>query len=368
VSPALHQFVPSLLPGDATGQHTLALRDLLRRLGVESEIFVETPVEATAAETHHFTRYPRLTGAGGVLLYQAAIWSELADFCYARPEVLVVDYHNLTPASFWAGWEPAVATSADLARAQLQRLSDRTTLALADSAYNESELLSWGYGATAVVPILADLEAFDRPADRARLEALEAAKADGGADWLFVGRIAPNKAQEDLVKALFAARKLYDPRARLHLVGRSGSASYLAALRRLVAELGLEEAVDLPGGVSAAELAAYYRSADCFVVASRHEGFCVPVLEAFWSGVPVVARAEAALPETIGDAGLVLEGARPLELAAAVAEVTHSSALARSLVARGRARLERFARPVVEGLAVQALSRVLPELARAGAA
>jgi len=365
VSPALHQFVPSLLPGDATGQHTLALRNLLRRLGVESEIFVETPVEETREETHHFTQYPRAVGGGGVLCYQAAIWSELADFCYARPEVLLVDYHNLTPATFWAGWEPAVATSADLARSQLQRLADRTTLALADSAYNESELLAWGYGATAVLPILADLEAFDRPPDPERLAALEAAKADGGADWLFVGRIAPNKAQEDLVKALFVARKLYDPRARLHLVGRSGSARYTAALRRLVADLGLDDAVELTGGVSAAELAAYYRAADAFVVASKHEGFCVPVLEAFFFGVPVIARAEAALPETVGDAGVLLERWSPIAMAAAVEQVTSSAALARSLVAHGKARLERFARPVVERLAVQALSRVLPELREA---
>ena len=143
-----------------------------------------------------------------------------------------------------------------------------------------------------------------------------------------MGRIVPSKGQHELVKALWAYRRLYDPAARLHLVGGSSSFAYLKALRGFVAELGLADAVRITGDVSDAALAAYFAAADAYLSLSVHEGFGVPLVEAMAAGVPVVARDVGAVAETVGDAALLLRGTDPSYVAAALHRVCTDGALA----------------------------------------
>lgn len=359
---AVHQFVPALLAGDATGGHTLQLRRLLRDHGIASDIYTELIGGGLEGEAFEFNHYSRRHGPHDVLIYQMATASEVADYLYARPEVLVMNYHNVTPASFFRPWDRRTASHQSWGRSQVARLSDRTSLAVVDSAYNEAELIDCGYGSSAVVPILVDTAAFPDDIDQARLEQLEQAKAKGGATWLFVGRVAPNKAQHDLIKALFVYRRLYDQRARLHLVGRPSSPSYSRALDALVAELDLARAVTFTGGVTQAELGAYYASADVLVSASEHEGFCVPLLEAMSHRLPIVAHSAAAVPETVGSAGVLVPGPKSaLALAAAVAQVTSDAALSARLVAAGTDRLKDFDLTRSRDLMMAALSPVLEQ-------
>ena len=239
-----------------------------------------------------------------------------------RPERKAVDYHNITPPELFARWEPDLVHGLAWGRHQLAELGAVSSFALADSAFNEAELTELGYLHTAVVPILLDLATFEHELDDACLDRLlERKHRDGGVDLLFVGRLAPNKAQHELVKVLAAYRRLYDGNARLRLVGGSSSDRYEQAIRSFAVELDLADAVDLAGAVTAGELAAYYRTADVLVSASVHEGFCVPLLEAMHHRVPIVARAEAAVPETLGDAGVLLRSGAPDRMAAAVHRV-----------------------------------------------
>jgi glycosyltransferase involved in cell wall biosynthesis len=145
-----------------------------------------------------------------------------------------------------------------------------------------------------------------------------------------------------LVKMLDVLRCTYDPAARLHLIGSPLGETYEPALRAFIAELGLEEAVNLPGSVSGAELEAYFRAADVFVMASDHEGFCVPLAEAMGHGVPIVAYGVAAVPETVADAGLVLPDKSALPFAAAVGRVLGDPQLRSLLASAGRARAAGF--------------------------
>jgi glycosyltransferase involved in cell wall biosynthesis len=188
--------------------------------------------------------------------------------------------------------------------------------------------------------------------------ALSAAKATGGADFLFVGRIVPSKGQHELVKALWAYRHLYDPAARLHLVGGSSSFAYLKALRSYVAELGLGDAVRITGDVSDAALAAYFGAADAYVSLSVHEGFGVPLIEAMAADLPVVARDVGAVAETVGDAALLLAGTDPTYVAAALHRVRTDTALRTHLIEAGRARLPRYAADAVAPQLVAAVASV----------
>jgi glycosyltransferase involved in cell wall biosynthesis len=338
--------VPSLRAGDAVGGHTLRVRDVLVGMGLESEIFVETAQPEVRHHTlpvdDYLDHVPLRGRRRQGVMYQMAIGSRTADIVYALPERTVVDYHNVTPASFFFDWDGSEVARTDVGRWQMHRLAERTELGLADSAFNEQELVDAGYRETAVVPILLDVAELDTEPDRSTAGALARGRDGGGADLLFVGRLAPHKAQHDLVKALAVYRRLYDPLARLHLVGSAGPTEYVDAVRGLAERLGLSAAVTVAPSVTGAQLAAYYRAADVFVSVSEHEGFCIPVLEAMHHGMPVVAFAAGAVPETVGDAGLVLHAKDPLTVAVALDRVLRDGPLREGLVAAGRRRLAAF--------------------------
>ena len=173
------------------------------------------------------------------------------------------------------------------------------------------------------MPVLADYGRVTASPDVRVAAELARLRADGGTDLLFVGRIVPSKAQHELVKALWAYRRLYDGKARLHLVGGTSSFEYTKALQDFVHDLGLAAAVRLPGEVSDAALAAYFGAADVYLSLSAHEGFGVPLVEAMVAGVPVVTRGAGAVSDTVADAALVLAAADPSYIAAAVHRGVH---------------------------------------------
>jgi glycosyltransferase involved in cell wall biosynthesis len=336
------QVIPSLASRDAIGVSSLNLRDGLRAAGIDSDIFYGSFTPDVEQEGRPVIELGRAT-RGRWLLYQASIGSPVYDILAARSEPKLVNYHNITPASLLRDWEPAVAYEASLGREQLARLAPQSRFAVADSGFNESELLALGYSGTAVVPLLIDMHSKSDLPDPELTERLRRRKErEGGADLLYVGKISPHKAPHDLVKMLDVLRRTYDPAARLHLIGSPLGETYEPALRAFIAELGLEEAVNLPGSVSGAELEAYFRAADVFVMASDHEGFCVPLAEAMGHGVPIVAYGVAAVPETVADAGLVLPDKSALPFAAAVGRVLGDPQLRSLLASAGRTRAAGF--------------------------
>jgi glycosyltransferase involved in cell wall biosynthesis len=354
---AVHQFVPALLPRDATGDHTLELRDTLRSAGFRSDIYVEAAHDELAHQATYFERYPEHAKSGDILLYQLSTASPLADFLRTRPETLVLDYHNITPPSFYEGWEDHTSEKVALALEQVAALAPIASLGIADSSFNADELRRLGCRSTEVVPILVELDGRQSevdPAEAARL----AANHGTGTVLLFVGRLSPNKMQHRLVEALWLYRRWHDPHARLHLVGPAVTESYADAVFSLVEELGLSDAVSHGEHLTDAQLAAWYADADIFVCASEHEGFCIPLLEAMRSGLPIVAFAAGAVHETLGAAGILLDSNRPSAIAAAVGRLRGDPSLAKELVDTGHRRVKEFGLPVTRRRFVEVLSKV----------
>ena len=336
---AVHQFVPALNPHDATGTHTLLAREILRRAGWRSEIFAEAIHDDLAAEAYKHWMYPQHAAAGDVALYQFSTSSAVAGYVAELGLPLILDFHNFTGPEHFAGWEPRMQQRAARAADELALLAPRARLGLADSAFNEDALRAAGCAHTTVVPVLADYERVTAPADPIVAAELARQRRDGGADILFVGRVVPSKAQHELVQALWTYRRLYDPRARLHLVGGTSSFEYTKALADYTQDLGLSDAVRMTGEVSDASLAAHYGAADVFLSLSAHEGFGIPLVEAMAAGVPVVARPAGAVAETVGDAALLLAAADPAYVAAALHRVHTDTALRTFLIRAGRRRV-----------------------------
>jgi glycosyltransferase involved in cell wall biosynthesis len=348
---AVHHFVATYEPG-AIGGHIVELQRLCRDLGWDSEVFTE---HVRGLPGRDYREYAKVARPDDVLMYHTAIGSVVSDYVVSRSERVVVDHHNLTPVAHFAAWEPGMVHGLAWGRAQLAAMAPRTTLAIADSTFNETELHDLGYRRTAVVPILIDLAQFEREVD----EPLEQRLRTEGAAWLFVGRIAPNKGHHDLIKAFAIYRRTYDAGARLRLVGGSASDGYVSALRQLSSALQLDDAVTFTGPVSDAALAAHYRAAAVYVSASDHEGFGVPILEAMHNALPVIAYGSSAVPETLGAGGICLRSKEPTTVAAAVDRVLRDEALRHALVAAGRAHLADFALPVTRERMADALRSVV---------
>jgi glycosyltransferase involved in cell wall biosynthesis len=343
---AVHQFLPTFAAGDAIGNHVLRVRDVLRAAGYESEIFADDIHLGVRRQARPYREFKAPGGGSTLMLYHLSTGSPMAAFLAEQADggkaQLAVYYHNITPAEFFDPWELGAAESMRTARGQLRKLAGPTRFAMANSTYSEAELREEGYADTCVVPVLMDFSDFDAAADPATLARLRRAAAPGGAHWLFVGRLAPNKCQHDVIGAFAAYRRLFDPAARLTLVGGKTSELYRQALGELVSEFGLGAAVEVADVVTFPVLLAHYRSASVFVCLSQHEGFCVPVLEAMHCGVPVVALAASALPETVGEAGLLLDDHDPVLVATAVHRVITDASLRQDLVSAGRERVEHF--------------------------
>jgi len=343
---AIHQFLPTFAARDAIGMHCRRVQSLLRAAGFTSDIYAleaHDDVEHQALGVEEFAARRRGAHDDELALYHFSIGSALADELRDLRVPLALDYHNITDARYFLRWEPTAASRMFEGRRQLATLVDDTRFAIADSSFNESELTDLGFSPTAVAPILIDFADYDRAPDPAMLHARRRRRDEGGADWLFVGRIAPNKCQHDVIASFAAYRAVYDKEARLTLVGGQTAPRYAVALRSMCRELGVDDAVTFTDVVAHPQLLACYRTADVFVSLSEHEGFNVPVLEAMHFDVPVVAYATCATPETVGDGGLLLSGKDPVLVATAVHEVLSDEPTRKQLIAAGRGRVDHFA-------------------------
>jgi glycosyltransferase involved in cell wall biosynthesis len=350
----IHQFVPMLHEADAVGRHTVRLRDLLVARGIESRIYVELVDPETEAQTRRFPDYAQDATRGDVLVYQYATASGIAPWLAQRRETLVVNSHNVTPPEYYAAWDNPLARHQLQAQIQLRELAPRAALGLAVSAFNEVELREAGFARTAVVPPAAMLPAGVAPGGDGRADG----RAQGGARWLMVGRTAPNKGIELALAALLVARAHHDPGATLEVVGRPVVASYTEALRRYVDELGLRGAVLFRGAVTDAGLSASMARADVLLVASRHEGFGLPALEAMTAGLPVVANRVGALPEVVGDGGILVDARDPYETADAVARLRTDDRHRTALVEAGARQVAALGLPAAGDRAVELIAAV----------
>ena len=229
---------------------------------------------------------------------------------------------------------------------------------IADSDFNRQDMRRLGFRCPIdVCPIVIPLEDYGREPDE---EVLKQYRGDGVTNLLFVGRIAPNKKQENVIRAFRHYRKYYNPKSRLFLVGSStGMESYLGRLKKYVKALGIEDGVVFPGQISFRAILAYYRLADVFVCMSEHEGFCVPVVEAMYFGKPIVALRAAAVPGTLGKAGLLLEDSDPAVAAAAIDRVVRDEKLRDALKTEREKQLKKFSYEVVSERMKKCLGKII---------
>jgi glycosyltransferase involved in cell wall biosynthesis len=348
----VNQWVPAAHRGDAIGDSARRVRDLLRRMGHQSDVFAMTIDEDLRDDVRPFSE--PAAREGDVTIFHFALVSTMTAEFARLPRGRVLQYHNVTPAYFFAPYDPAVFRLATLSREDLRTLAGQTDLALGDSGYNRQELESMGFTNTGVFPIAIDTERITNAPARPALEAL---LDDGLHNFLFVGRIAPNKRIEDHIRLAECYKRYVDEKYRFIFVGRTDVVPrYYDMVRALIAEFQMPaDRFVFTGPVPDEDLAAYYRTARVYLCLSEHEGFCVPLLEAMAANVPVLAYASSAVPDTLGGVGVLFEP-KDLEFAAELlGELAYDDGLRSRVTAGQRRRLGDFGNDRI----VRELDRVL---------
>ena len=351
----VNQWLAAAHRNDAVGDNARFLRDLFRSWGHESEIYALTLDDDLVGDVRPW--YHSGAKQGDLTILHYAIPSPMSAALATLPGTRVLLYHNMTPPFFFAPFDAGITRMAAAGRRDLATLVGRVDLALGVSEYNRQELEDFGFEQTGVLPLAVDLARLRlaRP-----VPSLERTLRDGLANILFVGRIAPNKKIEDHIRLAEHFKRYVDTQYRFIFVGREDAVPhYYATVRALIAEYKmLPERFCFTGAVPDDELAAYYRHAHAYVSLSEHEGFCAPLVEAMAMDVPVLAYAAAAVPETLGGAGVAF-APKDLEYAAEwLGALVYDEPLRRDVIAGQRRRLEHFTGERVELALKQVLSKV----------
>ena len=352
----IHQWLPGFASGDAISNYAIALREIIRNWGYQSEIFC--PGRHVSPKVrylcHDWEKYANYSNGRNTVIYHFSIGSPLSDGFRAIPDKKVLIYHNITPDRYFRAINAAKALVLRQGREELQTLHDVAWLALADSEYNRMELAEWGYRNSAVLFPLLDFRGLAGKPDKKILNQFN----DNWINILFVGRITPNKRIEDVIKAFYYYKNLVNNKSRLFIVGSFvGMEKYCSYLRAMVLELGLSHVI-FTGHVTTTELVAYYRIADLFLCMSEHEGFGIPLVESMYYGVPVIAYRAAAVPYTMGDSGILISRKDFPQIAELIDVVLTKENIRKKVIQKQKIRLQDFSR---QKIAEQFHARLFPE-------
>lgn len=334
------QLLPTIAAGDAVSNDAVAIDKVLRSMGYKTEIFAENIDKRLPSGTAcHISRMPRLT-QNDTVLYHLSTGTEI-NFSLGKMKAKKgVIYHNITPSYFFLPYNGDLTELLDYGRKGAAYLADKVDFCMADSEYNKKELLELGYKCDiSVRPILIPFTDYRSKPDS---DVIRKYDSDGYVNFLFVGRVAPNKKHEDIIRTFCCYQKYCNPKSRLIFVGSwQGTELYYKRLQRYINALEVSNII-FTGHVSFAQLIAYYQVADVFLCMSEHEGFCVPLVEAMYFGVPIIAYDSCAVSDTLGGSGILLQNKNPLEAALAANKLITDTAFKREIVAEQRKRQQDF--------------------------
>lgn len=339
------QILPVLSFGDAVGNDAINLKAALQRAGYDTELYAaiidERLPDGTAKQ---FDMLEELK-EDDIVLYHLSTGHELNYKIEKLGGRKIIRYHNVTPAEYFRRYNRNVYYGCMQGIQAAKHLAKVADYALAVSEYNKSDLLEYGYRCGIdVLPILIPFEDYEKKPNQKIIKKY----SDGYTNILFTGRIVPNKKQEDIIDAFYYYKKYINSKSRLILVGTyAGIDKYHEQLEKYVRELGLKDVI-FTGQVKFDVILAYYHLADVFLCMSEHEGFCVPLVEAMYFGIPIIARDTSAIAGTLGGSGLLLQDNDPIVAAEMINQVVENKTLRKQVVENQKVRLKDFQNEKVE--------------------
>ncbi|WP_294665648.1 glycosyltransferase [uncultured Fusobacterium sp.] len=331
------QILNTFSYGDAIGNHALTIhRELIKR-NIDSKIYARV-IDARVREyADLYENY--IEQKDDTILYHLSSGNDLNKEILKHRCKIGLNYHNITPGEFFEEYCPDIQKNCNLGREDLKRFKDKVDFVIGVSDFNIQEIKELDFNCKLyTIPILINFNDYNQTSDSEVLKNL----SDGKENILFVGRIAPNKCQEKLISDFYFYKKIYNPNSRLILVGNpDGIENYYLRLKRYVSKLKLQDVI-FTGHLKFAEILSYYKKASLFVCESAHEGFCVPLVEAMYFNVPIIARDCGAIKETLGDGGIILKNYSPIETASVMNKLMNDEKVQNLMKENQNKRIEKF--------------------------
>jgi glycosyltransferase involved in cell wall biosynthesis len=275
-----------------------------------------------------------------IIYHHSNFWEEGEAILSRANGPIVFKYHNITPPRCFASYSDCWRACA-MGREQTLRFFYKFPDAywLTDSVFNMAELGLDIRDRMVVLPpfpTMAHGNAVlpDGPRLRHLIESRDL-------NILFSGRFVPNKGHKLMVQVVAEYVRRYGRAIRLFIVGKLDPvfSPYYDRIQAAIAEACVDDCICYLGSISDTELLAYYLGCDAYLSCSDHEGFCVPVAEAQYCRLPVIAKARGAVSETVGPGGLLF-GDDPAPYAEALYGIRTDDGIRRTLIQAGSANYE----------------------------
>lgn len=350
----IFQILQTLSYGDAISNEVLAIDNVLKQNGYITSIFAEFYRDKQIKKyVSPINNLVHILKDDDVVIYHLCIGTDITNLFKNFNCVKILIYHNITPEKYFSKYNKKMEEITKHGKQSLAYLADSVDYVIADSEYNKRELEILGYKNVIVMPILINFEAYKKTADKKIIKTYN----DGKKNILFVGRLAPNKRQEDLILTFDYYKKYIDENSRLILVGSNAVPQYTNSIKDLIRKLKIEEVI-LSGHVTFEELLAYYNIADVFFCMSEHEGFCVPLLESMYFNVPIVALDATAIPDTLGNSGILFYHKDFARISELLDIVIKDVDIRKEIIEKQRKRLENLYKEAVENKILDILKMI----------
>lgn len=350
------QMLPTISYGDAVSNDVLALNTALKKAGYKTCIYAEN-IDSRLSKGIVKSANEYKDDASDIVIFHLSIGSELSNrVCQFRAKVIIV-YHNVTPPAFFEKYNKNTERLCKEGVECVKRMSECPVLCLADSEFNKGDLIRLGY--TCPMEVLPILIAFDDYKKEPDKTVIDRYNKDDYVNIIFTGRVAPNKKQEDLITSFYYYKNYINPKSRLFIVGSYNEDDvYYSKLKKYVEMLELNDII-FTGHIPFNQILAYYHIADVFLCLSEHEGFCVPLIEAMYFDVPIIAYDSTAVGETLGESGLLLKDKNPKLVAEAINAVMVDDMLRETLIHNEKIRLQYFDNERIEKQFIECLNHYI---------
>lgn len=344
------QVVDGYKKGDGVGNVVAAMDEFFKKNGYKTGI-CNRQLEYEDIDSEMF-------GRDTIVFYHLALLTDPVLKHLRCKKVLV--FHNITEPDLLEGTDEEKRIWCSAGLFDTAKTMNYFDIAITFSEYSKKCLMDMGWRPKDifVLPILVRFSHFSLEPSKEIIEKYR----NGSVNILFTGRVYPNKKQEDVIAAFAAYREQYHKNAKLFLVGSIGGGNYYPSLLAYAEKLGVSEDVVFPGHVSFSEYLAYYHIADMYLCMSAHEGFCIPLVEAMYFNIPIIAHASTAVPDTLAGSGILVHTRDPEMVARTMNMVLKNNTYRQEIIDGQNIRQEQLLPEVLEEQYLKILDGIIDRL------
>lgn len=354
----VHQFVESITPGDAISNHAIEIQHMMRSHGITSELYVHHATRDMEHIAYLFSEYES-KDPETVLLFHYSIYSDAFRFFSMIPRVTKgMIFHNVTPPEYFPKGDPFRKSHIEAAYKQMWNFNEVFDFAIADSTYNKTVLRQHNFmKSITVIPPVINLDTkFGSYIKKLKKnnKHRKPSRTKNRKKIICISQILHHKKQDDVIKVFDIYNRFFNRESDLYIIGGYYASDFYQHVEVLAKR---NTNVHLTGKISQEDLTSHLMTADCALYLSEHEGFAVPVVEAMYFGLPVIAYNAGAVAETMGSGGILIDSKDFFAIAEILNHLLETPSLAKEISTSQKEELTRFDHKLLESHILTCLTK-----------